>query len=138
MGYLTSLKLLEKMPSKVFKFLGRLPYEEVLKLYSSAWAVVAPSVWEEPLPYVVMESMAMGTIPIASRVGGIPEIVEGSYAEKTLFTPGDNEGLVSRLEEVLTLSREELASISVELRETAVRRFSVEIIEDRLLRVFEV
>jgi len=132
------LKLLKKMPSKVFKLLGRLPYEEVLKLYSSAWAVVAPSVWEEPLPYVVMESMAMGTIPIASRIGGIPEIVEGSYAEKTLFTPGDNEGLVSRLEEVFTLSREELASISVELRETAVRRFSVEIIEDRLLRVFEV
>ena len=125
------------MPSKVFKLLGCLPYEEVLKLYSSAWVVIAPSVWEEPLPYVVMESMAMGTIPIASKVGGIPEIVEGSYAEKMLFTPGNHDKLVEKIEEVLSISPNFLIDIGQDLRKHVLKKFNIDVIEYQLLRVFE-
>ena len=38
-----------------------------------------------------MEAMAMGTIPVASRIGGIPEIIKGTYAERMMFTLGDSE-----------------------------------------------
>jgi glycosyltransferase involved in cell wall biosynthesis len=58
-----------------FRLLGRLPYKDVLRFYSRSRAVLVPSLCEEPLPYVVVEAIAMGTLPIASRVGGIPEIV---------------------------------------------------------------
>jgi glycogen synthase len=30
--------------------------------------------------------MLMGTLPVASRVGGIPEIIEGTYAERMMFS----------------------------------------------------
>ena len=66
------MKLLERLSSSHignFKLLGHLPHEDALRLYSRSHAVVVPSICEEPLPYVVMEAMAMGTLPIASRVG---------------------------------------------------------------------
>ena len=44
-------------------------------LHSRAYALLSPSIWEEPLPYVVIKSMLMGTIPIAARTGGVPEVV---------------------------------------------------------------
>jgi len=64
--------------------LGELPYWGVIGLHSRAYALLLPSIWEEPLPYVVIESMLMGTIPIAARTGGVPEVVVGSPAENYL------------------------------------------------------
>ena len=39
-------------------------------------AVVIPSVWEEAFPYAALEAMSVGRSVIASRVGGMPEIIE--------------------------------------------------------------
>jgi len=97
---------------------------------------LTPSIWEEPLPYVVMEAMAMGTIPIASKVGGISEIVKGTYAEKMMFTPGNVGEFVERMEKVLSLSREQLLDIGASLRESVLKRFSEDAIRSKLLSVF--
>ena len=40
------------------------------------YALLFTSIWEGPLPYVVMESMLARTLPISSKVGGVPEIVQ--------------------------------------------------------------
>ena len=133
------MRLLERLNSSLmgsFRLLGHLPYEDVLRLYSRSYAVLVPSVWEEPLPYVVMEAMLAGTIPIASKVGGIPEIVKGTYAEKFLFTPGNVNELIGRMEEVLSLSNEQLIDIGVKLREVILKKFDRNIIKDRLLEIF--
>jgi len=55
-------------------------------------AVVIPSIWEEAFPYAALEAMSVGRPVIASRVGGMPEIVENG---KTgfLFEKGDAAGL---------------------------------------------
>ena len=133
--------MLEKLNGSLiggFRLLGRLPYEDVLKLYSRSYAVLVPSIWEEPLPYVVMEAMAMGTIPVASRIGGIPEIVEGTYAERMMFTPGDPEEMADRMEEVSSLPGDRLVDIGCELREAVLKRFGRETVKRQLLEVFEV
>ena len=44
----------------------------------SASITVIPSSWQEPFGLVVAEAMSNGTCIIASRVGGIPEIIEGN------------------------------------------------------------
>jgi len=82
-----------------------------------------------------MESMTVGTIPIASRVGGVPEIVEGTPAEKFLCEPGDVECFVEKVEEVAYLTPEELTDIGLRLREETMRRFSVENIEKNLVKI---
>jgi len=130
------MKMLNDVFTGKLRLLGFLPYEDVLRLYSKSHAVLVPSISEEPLPYVVMEAMAMGTIPIASNVGGIPEIVKETYAEKLLFTPGCSEEMTDRVETVLSLSRDQLADVGSKLREITLKRFNNKVIEKQLLEVF--
>jgi len=119
-----------------YKLLGHLQHKEVLKLHSVSHALLFPSICEEPLPYAVMESMLAGTIPIASRVGGVPEIVENTFAEKMLFRSGDSEELVDKMEMLLSMSREQLVDISAELREKVLEKFDNERVKRQLLEVF--
>jgi len=121
-----------------FRLLGRLPHEGVLKIFSKSYAVLVPSICEEPSPYAVLEAMLMGTLPIASRVGGIPEIVKGTYAERLMFTPGCHEEMADRMETVLSLSRDQLVDVGLKLREVTLKRFNNEEVKQRLLEVFSV
>jgi glycosyltransferase involved in cell wall biosynthesis len=121
-----------------FRLLGRLPHEDVLKIFSKSYAVLVPSICEEPSPYAVLEAMLMGTLPIASRVGGIPEIVKGTYAERLMFTPGRHEEIADRMETVLSLSRDQLVDVGLKLREVTLKRFDNEEVKQRLLEVFSV
>ncbi len=51
-----------------------IPREHLIHLHSSATVFVCPSVYE-PFGLVILEAMACETAVVASRVGGIPEIV---------------------------------------------------------------
>ena len=119
-----------------YRLLGHLKHEEVLKLHSTSHALIFPSICEEPLPYAVMESMLAGTIPIASKVGGVPEIVGNTFAERMLFRPGDAEELVDKMEMLLSMSREQLIDISAELREKVLEKFDNERVKQQLLEAF--
>jgi glycosyltransferase involved in cell wall biosynthesis len=117
--------------------LGRLPYSEYLKLHERAWGLLFPSIWEEPLPYAVVESAFLGTVPVASRVGGVPEVVEGTPAEEYLFAPGSAEGLAERVEALASQPRERVLEVGAKLRERALKLFDVERIEGELAGLFE-
>lgn len=121
-----------------FSFLGFLSHGEALRLYSKNYALLFPSICEEPLPYTVIEAMLAGTIPIASRIGGIPEIVKGTYAEKMMFTPGDPGEMADRMEEVLSLPEDRLVDIGCQLRETVLKRFGHEAVKRKLLKAVKV
>jgi len=130
--HLRIIDKLNKAFAHSFIVLGRIPYEDMLKLYSKSYAVLVPSVCEEPLPYVIVEAMATGTVPIASRIGGIPEIVEGTYAEKLLFKPWNYLELANKIEQVATLSKHELLDIGISLREAILKKLDHTKIEKSL------
>jgi len=121
---------------KNYNLLGYVNHERALKLYSKSFAVLFPSISEEPLPYTVMESMLVGTVPIASKIGGVPEIVKGTHAERMMFTPGDSDEMSDRMEEILSLSREQLIDIGFSLRETIFKKFNNNLIKRQLLDIF--
>ena len=52
-----------------------LPRHELIECLSLATVFVCPSIYE-PLGIVNLEAMACGTAVVASRVGGIPEVVD--------------------------------------------------------------
>lgn len=56
------------------EFLGRRSSSETLEIMRAALAVIVPSRWQEPAGYVALEAASVGTCPIVSNVGGLPEM----------------------------------------------------------------
>ena len=69
---------------------------EMPALLRASDVTVLPSRWSEPFGRIVIESMACETPVVASRVGGIPEILTGEFAE-WLFEPGQAADLAARI-----------------------------------------
>jgi starch synthase len=76
-----------------------LPKREVIQLLSHATVFACPSVYE-PLGIVNLEAMACGTAVVASRTGGIPEVVADGETG-LLVPPGDDERLAAALNALL-------------------------------------
>ncbi|PRT33508.1 glycosyltransferase family 4 protein [Bacillus wiedmannii] len=55
---------------------GKVSLEEVNKQMANIDLTVVPSIWEEPFGRVIIESYNQGTPVLASKVGGIKEIVQ--------------------------------------------------------------
>jgi glycosyltransferase involved in cell wall biosynthesis len=62
--------------------------------------VVLPSTGPEPLNITALEAMALGRPVIASRIGGLPEIIEDGVTGR-LIEPGDPEVLAGVIAELL-------------------------------------
>ena len=69
-----AVEALRQRRDGVFVVSEMLPSEEVRQILSHAAVFCCPSVYE-PLGIVNLEAMACGTAVVASRVGGIPEVV---------------------------------------------------------------
>ena len=69
-------------------FLGHISkMEEKKALYENSLAVILPSIYEA-FPMVILEALALGKPIIASKVGGIPEIIKNNH-NGILVKPGD-------------------------------------------------
>jgi glycosyltransferase involved in cell wall biosynthesis len=67
------------------EFLGWVDPDE---FFARIDVLVAPSLWDEPLPRAVLEATSRGVAVIASRRGGIPELIEDG-SSGLLFEPDD-------------------------------------------------
>jgi glycosyltransferase involved in cell wall biosynthesis len=85
-------------------FLGRCDASRVRGLLGGAAALVVPSTYEG-MPLVVLEAMEAGLPVVASRVSGIPEVVEDGRTG-WLVPPEDPDALAAVLTEALGNSEE--------------------------------
>jgi glycosyltransferase involved in cell wall biosynthesis len=81
--------------------------------------------------------MLAGTIPIASKAGGVPEMVNGSSAVEYLFTPGDINEFMDRIEMLASQPRNHIVDIGMRLKEHAIRLVNKEKIGSKLTDLFE-
>jgi glycosyltransferase involved in cell wall biosynthesis len=105
--------------------LGRLPPEELVQVYEAADVGVVPSVHEENMPLAALEMMACGLPVVASRAGGLPEIVTDRTTGRLIDLPNLVESWSEVVSELLDAPdlREALGSAA---RAAVVERFSPE------------
>jgi len=102
-------------------------------LMAQADCVVLPSLWEG-LPMVILEAMALGTPVIASKVGGIPEVIEDKVTGR-LVPPEDPISLTNALAEVLS-DKQKLRAMGQKARERIMECYSVETLCQRTLALY--
>jgi glycosyltransferase involved in cell wall biosynthesis len=73
------------------RFVGALPREKVVELFTAADASVLSSSWEN-FPHTVVEALAVGTPVIATATGGVAEVVRDGE-NGLLVPPGDVDAL---------------------------------------------
>jgi glycosyltransferase involved in cell wall biosynthesis len=119
--------------------------EEIAEAYRRSRVAVLPSVhhtgagefhaWPELLGLTLLEAMASGTPVIASRVGGMPEIVaEGETGY--LVEPGDSEALGERISELLDRPQN-WRRMSERCLETVAERYTWRHVAERCLDAYE-
>ena len=102
-------------------FLGARPNREMPGLLRSAEVAVFPSLMEAT-SVAALEAMSCGVPVAASRVGGLPEIVDESVG--ALFAPADPDALAAAVGGLL--ARPDLAELGSTARGRVVARWSVE------------
>jgi glycosyltransferase involved in cell wall biosynthesis len=111
---------INKVYGEVIYLTGKIPHTEVLNLYKRAWALLFPSICEEPLPYVVMEAILTLTIPISSKIGGVPELIISRGLRSLIFEPGSVKMLYDRIAFISNIDRKEVLNYISYLDENSV------------------
>jgi glycosyltransferase involved in cell wall biosynthesis len=78
------------------KLVGPKYGDELSELIRGAKAVVIPSIWRENMPYSLLEALASGKAVIASKSGGMPELIRDGISG-FLFQVGDSEDLTDQI-----------------------------------------
>jgi glycosyltransferase involved in cell wall biosynthesis len=112
------------------RFVGYVTGDAKEALLDTAHCLIIPSLWFENAPVAVVEAAAHGLAVIASRIGGLPELVDEGRSG-LLFEPGDIDGLTANMGGLIDgeLTLPELAAAS----RTLAQRHSVSHMVDAYL-----
>lgn len=115
-------------------FLGYTPPEELANVLGVVDALIVPSLCYENSPTVIYEALMAGVPVIASRIGGVGELIkEGETG--MLFTPGDEQDLL-RVAKVMNEKKEEFAARREEIR-ASVEPYALEAYARKLTEMLQ-
>lgn len=120
-----------KYPNQV-KIYNNLNSEEIKNFYDKMDLIIVPS-RQDPLPTVVIESMARRTIVTGSRIDGVPEMIKDN---RLLFDSNSKDEIILKVKELLQYSNEDLNDISQQQYEYCKKNFSREIKVNRINDMF--
>ncbi|HEY9633634.1 MAG TPA: glycosyltransferase family 4 protein [Coleofasciculaceae cyanobacterium] len=118
---------------KYVNFLGHVV--NTTSIYQVSDVTVLPSLGSEPFGRSITESMACGTPVVASRTGGIPEILTGEF-QKGVFEPGNERDLSDTLNRIMNW-RDTDPQLGERYREHILSKFSLETMVDGIEKVLE-
>jgi len=131
---------LQKSRSNVWWLKEMLPHEKLTAALTHADLVLCPSIYE-PLGIVNLEAMGCETAVLASRVGGIPEVVsDGSTGELVDYTEGDIPRFEGAITEAITrlMSQPELLTQYGKAgRERAIAEFGWDAVAATTLKLYQ-
>jgi len=107
------------------EILGFKSGNELKEIVSKASFIIVPSEWYENNPLTIIEAYSNGRPVIATRIGGIPEIVNDN-STGFLFEMGNIDQLSQKIIKACQLTDDDYFTMSKNAREFADKNFSEE------------
>ncbi|MBT3407466.1 glycosyltransferase family 4 protein [Candidatus Woesearchaeota archaeon] len=119
-----------KTNNQNIKFHGPINHKKIPELLSNYNILVFPSIIPEAFGRVAIEAMAAGCLPIASRIGGITDIITDKK-NGYFFTPGNSKELAK------ILNKLDLNKIKTETLVRESKKYSGEIISKKVKSIYK-
>jgi len=116
---------------KNIEFTGFIPDQDLPNMYSSADVFIAPSL-VEPFGLVVLEAMSCGVPVVASKIGGIPEVLD----DCGLLVKPKDKNCIARSVNLLLLDKNLGNSFSKKGRKRAEETFNWDLIAKQTLKFY--
>lgn len=107
------------------RFVGRVAWDRMRRLYDEAQIVVAPHVWIEPFGRTVVEAMARGKVVIAAAAGGPGGIIKDGQTG-FLFTRGAAPALTEKLDAVLGMGELDRREVGTRARQWVMENLTID------------
>jgi glycosyltransferase involved in cell wall biosynthesis len=121
--------------SKNVRFVPYIENEKIPGIFALSTISVFPSICSEPFGRVIIEAMTVATAVIATRVGGIPEIIEHDQ-NGILLPPRDSEALAKAIISLLE-DKEKRISIGEQGQRTVNLKFTPEVIGPKTIEIYK-
>lgn len=93
-----TIDMSKRLKVQNISLIEHVPQERLRELYSESMLTIFPSIWEETIGLIWVESLACGTPVICSKTGSIPELLK--YGGE-MFEPRDHVELAERIIDLL-------------------------------------
>jgi len=128
--------------SNQIQFLGYKNQNELKEIIKNSLAIIVPSQWYENCPLSILEAFSFEKSVIASKLGGIPELVKDG---KTgfLFEPGNTKDLAKKInllfegENTDPRPRKEIISMGKFAQEEIEKKYNPKIHYQKLMEIYE-
>ncbi|MDW5563173.1 MAG: glycosyltransferase family 4 protein [Methanomassiliicoccus sp.] len=122
------------LPAERCRFIGGVPYHQMPYLYPLASAFMLPS-YSESFPMTLLESMASGTPVIATRVGGVPEMIE--HGSTGLLVPPKDAGALAESINTVLGDHRLARSLCMRARDRVLEEFSARVMAQRTAEAYK-
>lgn len=123
-----------KLENRV-EILGFMENDKIKDYIKKCSFVVVPSIWYENCPYSILETLEVGKPVIASRIGGIPELVEDNV-NGFLYKYDDYKDLEQNIKK-LYYNRRLIEKMSKNSRIKFEREFSEKVYYDKIMNLYK-
>lgn len=124
----------EKYKNSKIKFLGKIEYEDVMKLCAQTDIFVHPSMYPEGLPTSILEAGIMKTAIIATDRGGTIEVINNK--KYGIIMEENKESLLKALSSLLN-STDKIEELKNNIHDRIIKEFTWEVTAKKLVKEME-
>ncbi|MFH1233015.1 MAG: glycosyltransferase family 4 protein [Patescibacteria group bacterium] len=126
------IKSVKLKVKKNIEFIGYKYGEELNNLIINAKAIIIPSIGLENMPMSMLESMALGKVVIASKIGGISEVIKDGV-NGMLFSSGNSDSLATKINQLREININDMEKNAI----ATIKNFSSEEHYDNIINIYK-
>jgi len=101
-----------------------------------AWDVFTLTSESEGLPMSLIEAMSVGVIPVCTRVGGVPEVIEDGM-NGFLVESHNSQEMAGKILRICEYDSERIGYLKNNARKTVMERYSIQASLEKLMFLYD-